>query len=205
MTYWREIGAAWWKRSCILMRCKFVTWIRSECYWSLRKISKWDIQNGDREIVPMKPLWFYCSREDKGFVHSTFLHICGNICVYFMKFNHLFGLHLNKKKCLFWRNMEHLNCQCMCQVSGFRDYLMLHGKNRKHLNEHLLPLVGCAAVFCLNCFNCTWDTQCLRPRKINVLFPISSPICHRVGRSATFFFLSPFFFQIKFVWRAPIA
>ena len=36
-------------------------------------------------------------------------------------------------------------------------------------------------------------------KKINVLFPISSPICQRVGRSALFFSLFFFFFfsQVK--------
>ena len=74
----------------------------------LRKLSKRDIQNGDREIVPMKPLWFYCSREDKDFVPSTFLCTRGDISVYLIKFNHLFGLHLNKI-CLSRRNMEPLS------------------------------------------------------------------------------------------------
>ena len=37
----------------------------------------------------------------------------------------------------------------------------------------------------------------MRPKKINVLFPIPSPICHRVGRSATFFFSLAFFFHVK--------
>ena len=41
------------------------------------------------------------------------------------------------------------------------------------------------------------DYYPIRPEKINVLFPISSPICHRVGRLATFFFSLLFFFQVK--------
>ena len=37
----------------------------------------------------------------------------------------------------------------------------------------------------------------IKPKKINVPFPISSPICHRVGRSAAFFFFSPVFFFLS--------
>ena len=37
----------------------------------------------------------------------------------------------------------------------------------------------------------------LRPKEINALFLISSPICHRVGRLAAVSFFSLLFFQVK--------
>ena len=39
--------------------------------------------------------------------------------------------------------------------------------------------------------------------KKNVLFPISSPVCHRVGRLATFFFSLFLLYQVRLWWVNP--
>ena len=70
-----------------------------KCCRFLRKISKRVIQKGNQDIVPMKQ-HFRIVREDKGFVPSTFLHFGGDISVYFITFNNLFGLHITKT-CLY--------------------------------------------------------------------------------------------------------
>ena len=62
-------------------------------------------------------------------------------------------------------------------LSAFKNSLNIHWKRHPHKLEPA-------------CYS--------RPKKNNVLFPISSPICHRVCRSAFFFFpLLFFFFKVK--------
>ena len=75
----------------------------------------------------------------------------------------------------------------------FSDILAMSGMARDHSQTVKVLMNLCAMLL-------SGLVLMVRPKKINVLFPISSPICFRVGRLATFFFSLLFFSKSNYDW-----